>query len=142
DALAVADAAIAVRHVSCALLMGDRDEANARRLEDVEGIHIGRAHDAKDMLHVVGDEGLDEGFARCHAGHGKSPSGLANWPFGGLRVRWNSKVSSGACRSITDKPTQSSVAYRGRLARGRARSGFSNAPAGRPWLSCLSTTCA
>ena len=69
-ALAVADAAVAVCHVARALFMGNGNETDARRLEDVEGVHIGRSHDAEYMLHIMGDERLDEGFARCHVRHG------------------------------------------------------------------------
>src|SRR5262249_8484165 len=72
DALAVAGPAVAIGHMARALLVGDGDEAYAGGLEQVEGIHIGGAHDAADMGHAMSDEGLDEGLARGHAGHGLS----------------------------------------------------------------------
>jgi len=78
DAMATRRARIAVRHVRGALLVRHRNEANARRREDVEGIHIGGADDAEDLCYPVGGQGLDEGFGRCHAlqrgsGHSRSP---------------------------------------------------------------------
>jgi len=55
--------------VARALLMGDGDEADACRLEQIEGVHVGRADDAEDVLHAMGEKRFDEGFARCHARH-------------------------------------------------------------------------
>ena len=69
-ALLAADPRIAVGHVAGALLVRDRDEADAGRLEDVERVHVGRADDAEDMLHAMGDERFDKGLGRRHAGHG------------------------------------------------------------------------
>ena len=69
DAHAVAPrrARIAVRHVRGALLVRHRDEADAGGREDVERVHVGRAHDAEDLGHAVGRECLHQGFGRRHA---------------------------------------------------------------------------
>ena len=77
DARAVQHARIAVRHVTGALLMRDGDEADARRLEQVQRVHIGRADDAEDVLDPVGGQGFDEGFAGGHPGHGRTGSCLS-----------------------------------------------------------------
>ena len=94
-AVAAADARIAVGHVAGALLVHDRDQADAGRREDVHRVHEGRAHDAEHVGHAVGDQGLDEGLGRrhlLHAGDGGAdrrpaacllmcdpPSGRADW---------------------------------------------------------------
>jgi len=76
DAVAVGDARIAVGHVRRVLLVRDADEADARRLEDVERVHVGGADDPEHVLHAVGGEGFDERFAAGHPGHGGPPCGL------------------------------------------------------------------
>ena len=69
DARTPGRARIAVRHVAGALLVRHRDEADARGLEQVERVHIGRADDAEDVGDALRDQGLDERFAGGHAGH-------------------------------------------------------------------------
>ena len=61
-AVAAGDARIAVGHVAGALLVRDRNEADAGRREEVQRVHEGRAHDAEDVGDAVGDERFDEGF--------------------------------------------------------------------------------
>ena len=68
--MASGGARITIRHVSGALLMGGGDEPDAGRGEEVEGIHIGGADDAEDVLHAIGDERLDESFGCGHDRHG------------------------------------------------------------------------
>ena len=60
---------VAVGHVGGVLLVRDRDEADAGRLEDVERVHVGGADDAEHGLDAVRGQGLDESLARRHAGH-------------------------------------------------------------------------
>ncbi len=72
-AMSAADARVAVGHVRRALLVLYGDEADPGGREDVQRVHIGRADDAEDVGHAVRDQGLDEGFACGHVGHGLSP---------------------------------------------------------------------
>jgi hypothetical protein len=68
------NARIAVRHVPAALLVRDRDEADAGERKEVERIHVRRPDDAEDVLDTVGHQRLDEGLGRRHlllAGHGR-----------------------------------------------------------------------
>ncbi len=50
DAVAVGHARIAVGHVGRVLLVRDADEADARRREDVERVHVGGADDAEHVF--------------------------------------------------------------------------------------------
>ena len=68
-----ADPGIAVGHVGCTLLVDNGNQANARRGEDVHGIHERRAHDAEDGGDAVRHHRLDEGLAGSHAGHQCTP---------------------------------------------------------------------
>ena len=70
NAVTPGDPRIAVGHVAGALLVGHGDELDAGGLENVEGVHIGRTDNAKNIFNVVGDQGFDESLARCHTGHG------------------------------------------------------------------------
>ena len=72
-AVAARHARIAVRHVAGALLMHGWDEADAGRREEVEGIHVGRADDAEDVLDAMGDERLNECLAGRHFRHAATP---------------------------------------------------------------------
>ena len=69
-AVAVAHPRVPVRHVPRALLVGDGDKADSRRLEDIERVHVGGTDDPEDIGDALGDQGLDESLARRHAGHG------------------------------------------------------------------------
>ena len=66
-------AAEAVGHVPSSLFMGNRYEANARRGEEVEGVHIGGADDAEHMRDPLRGQRLDEGFTGGHPGHRAPP---------------------------------------------------------------------
>ena len=68
-AVAAGGTAEAVGHVAGALLVADRDEADARGREQVERVHVGRADDAEDVGHALGRQGLDERLAGSHPGH-------------------------------------------------------------------------
>ena len=73
-AVAAGHARVAVGHVAGALLVRDRDEADAGERKKVERIHVRRPDDAEDILDPVGHQRLDEGFGRRHlllAGHGR-----------------------------------------------------------------------
>ena len=65
-ALAAAGTRVAVCHVGRTLLMHHRNEADARRREDVHRIHEGRPHDAENVLHPMGHHGLHESLGRRH----------------------------------------------------------------------------
>ncbi len=66
DAVAARHARIAVGHMTGALLMHDRDQADAGGREDVHRVHEGRTHDAEHIGHAVGGEGFDKGLGRRH----------------------------------------------------------------------------
>ena len=69
-AVPAGDARVAVGHVHRALLVGHGDEADAGGREDVEGVHVGRAHDAEDVGHALGDQRLDEAPPRASSSAG------------------------------------------------------------------------
>ena len=71
DAVAVADSRETVRHMAGALLVRHRDEANSCRLENIERIHVGRAHDSEDMGYPTCGHGFDERFTRRHKRHSR-----------------------------------------------------------------------
>ena len=50
------------------LLMHCRDVADAGCRKNIERIHQRRTDDAEHVGHVVGDQGLNKRFARCHSG--------------------------------------------------------------------------
>ncbi len=75
-ALSAAHPRVAVGHVRRALLVHRGDEADAGGRKDVERVHVGRADDAEDVRDPVARQGLDKGFARCHAGHVRGPPEL------------------------------------------------------------------
>ena len=87
DAVPARHPRIAVGHVRRALLVHRRHEADARRRKQVERVHEGRADDAEDVLHALGDQGFHKRFAgvMCclllmsiswRAGAGRVDSGL------------------------------------------------------------------
>ena len=59
-------ARIAVGHVAGALLVRDRNEADAGERKQVERIHVRRADDAEDVGHAVRDQRFDERLGRRH----------------------------------------------------------------------------
>lgn len=61
--VAAGDPRIAIGHLGGVLFMGYGNETDARRFEQVEGVHVGRAHDPEHVRHPLCDKGLDEGFA-------------------------------------------------------------------------------
>ncbi len=64
--VAARHAGVAVGHVAGALFVHHRDQADARRREDVHRIHEGRAHDAEHVGHAIGGQRFNEGFRRGH----------------------------------------------------------------------------
>ncbi|KKO62749.1 hypothetical protein VM94_03592 [Janthinobacterium sp. KBS0711] len=66
DAMAARDAGVTVSHVAGALLVHDRDQADAGRCKNVHRVHEGRAHDAEHVGHAIGGQGFHERFGRRH----------------------------------------------------------------------------
>ena len=64
--MAPRDPRVTVGHVSRALLMRDRNEADAREREQVEGIHESGADNAEHVLDALRDKGFDKRFRRRH----------------------------------------------------------------------------
>ena len=72
-AVAAGHARVAVGHVPAALLVRDRDEADAGEREEVERVHVRRPDDAEHVLDAVRDERLDERLRTASSSAGRSP---------------------------------------------------------------------
>ena len=66
DAVPAGHARIAVGHVAAALLVRDRDEADAGERKQIERIHVRRADDAEDVVDALRDQRFDERLGRRH----------------------------------------------------------------------------
>ncbi|OEZ81480.1 hypothetical protein JAB6_37420 [Janthinobacterium sp. HH104] len=66
DAMAARDAGVTVGHVAGALLVHDRNQADAGGRKNVHRVHEGRAHDAEHVGHAIGGQGFHERFGRRH----------------------------------------------------------------------------
>ena len=67
DTVATRHTRVAIGHMARALLVGDRDKADARCFEQVERVHISRTHDSKYVGYALRDQRLDERLGRRHS---------------------------------------------------------------------------
>ena len=66
DAVPPGHPRVTVGHMPGALLVRDRDEADAGEREQIERVHEGRANDAENVLDALRDKGLHECLRRRH----------------------------------------------------------------------------